>query len=372
MQLDILYKAESQIKKEDLLLLANKDSTAITLLTSDLISTEIEIGCGFCMIELSSAHALQINDVKINGESIRELIYLSFLLENGKRLQPRTDITGSHHVWCMPIIYPLSAFFSFVQNILPHHYLGKNLFDHYDFYFPESVRISGKNPRLMQDYFFYDSHFSIVEKKDIKTWNEDVKLPFLQVNFDFDEKNCLEEIISNKKKLDFENHVPMQSKQNEIKYGLTKRWKTSYFIQNSKDIDIDLLTNWRQRSTLDFTQWPFLYKLLEQVPAENIVNAYVAELPSGSFITPHKDTKKGKYYKEHCNAVLYLPLSCPEGVYFKFANFGLVNLLGNSIVNNANYSHAVVNDSTHDRFIISLTLLNPSEKIFSVPTCINK
>jgi len=372
MRLDILYQTEFQIHTQDLSLLVNKNITAITLLNADLISAEIEIDYGFCMIELSSTNALQIKDVKIDGESIRELIYLSFLLENGERLQPRTDIKGSHHVWCMPIILPLSAFFSFVHNILPHQYLGKNLFDHYDFYFPESVKISKKYPKLMQDYFLYDSHFSIVEKKNINTWNEDVKLPFLQVHFDFDRKNCLQEIISNKKKLDFENIVPMQTKQNEIEYGLTRKWKTSYFIENSKDDDIDLLTNWRKRSTLDFTQWPFLYNLLERVPAENIINAYVAELPSGSFITPHKDTKKGKYYKGHYNAVLYLPLSCPDGVYFKFANFGLVNLQANCIVNNVNYSHAVVNSSPHDRFIISLTLLNPSEKMFSATTCIYK
>ena len=51
---------------------------------------------------------------------------------------------------------------------------------------------------------------------------------------------------------------------------------------------------------------------------------------------------------------MYVPLSNPENVYFKFANVGLVNLKKISLINNKRFSHSVVNDSVLPRYILNI------------------
>ncbi len=54
---------------------------------------------------------------------------------------------------------------------------------------------------------------------------------------------------------------------------------------------------------------------------------------------------------------MYIPLCSPENVFFKFANFGLVNLKKPNLIDNKRFSHSVVNDSGSPRYILNINFV---------------
>jgi hypothetical protein len=362
MKIDIIFQSDLEISGEDLYITINKKIIDNLTITKDSISFEQESVHGFSMVELKSTKQIYIKDFKINTNSIRELIYLSFLLENNQKLQPRTDIQTPSQTWCMPIVYPLSSFFSFIQNNLPNGYLGKNLFDYFNIFYPESVEISTAHPKILQNYFKYDSYFTIIPKDSI--CNETRNIPFYEIDLHYDFNTLLNEVKTNLSFIDFDKHKPNQYNINNQEFAVRDPWKKSYFMKSTnKDFiaDIDYHRHiaddelpWAERFAWDIKKWPCLFKFLKLIPAKTIVNGYLAELPAGSFIYPHADNVGEKYFKNDNPAVMYVPLCNPENVFFKFANSGLVNLNKISLINNKRFSHAVVNDSDTARYILNI------------------
>jgi hypothetical protein len=356
MKIDIIFQSDLEILEEDLYITINKKIIDNLTITKDSISFVQESVHGFSMVELKSTKQIYIKDFKINTNSIRELIYLSFLLENNQKLQPRTDIQTPSQIWCMPVIYPLSTFFSFIQNNLPNGYLGKNLFDYFNIFYPESIEISSAHPKIIQDYFRYDSCFTIIPKESIK--NEPTTAPFNEMDFDYSSKNLLDEVKRNLLSIDFGAERPHQYNINNQEFAVKDPWKKSYFIKSPNiDAMVDKPLSWEERFMWNIEKWPCLFQFLESIPAKKIVNGYLAELPSVSFIFPHSDNENEKYFRNDNPAVMYVPLCSPENVYFKFANFGLVNLKKISIINNKRFSHSVVNDSVLPRYILNINFV---------------
>jgi hypothetical protein len=249
----------------------------------------------------------------------------------------------------------LSAFFSFSQNNLPNGYLGKNLFDYFDIFFPESVEICSDHPQILRDYFLHDAHFSIIPQHQILN-NKNIHKPFNEIDFHYNQESIFAEIKKNLSSIDFGLDKPHQYDTNKDEFKINNPWKKSYFIK-SPNTAIDGSNNttaWQERFVWKKQEWPFLFEMLQGLPAENIINGYLAELPNKAFIFPHNDNNNEEYFKKNNISTLYIPLCSPENVFFKFANHGLVNLKKANLIDNKRFSHSVVNDSGFPRYILNI------------------
>jgi hypothetical protein len=357
MNIKITYDSNNILNQNDLNITFNEKIIDNVKILDSIIEFDLDTNHGYHMLKMSVRQPLFIKDLKIDNNSIRELLYLSFLLEENKKLQPRTDIQNSSQVWCMPIIYPLSSFFSFIQNNIPNGYLGKNLFDYFDMFFPESVTISSRHPKILQDYFLYDSNFSIIPKSVILN-NNKMKKAFDETNFYHDQEKILNEIKKNLPLIDFNLDRPHQYVVNNNEFNVKDPWKKSYFIKRldkTFDIGNPSKASWKERFAWKPQEWPYLFELLESLQLQNIIQGWLAELPPNAFIFPHNDNTNQKYFENDNSSVMYIPLCSPENVFFKFANFGLVNLNKISLIDNKRFSHAVVNDSSLSRYILNIT-----------------
>lgn len=307
---------------------------------------------GFARLDIQSIKPLNILDVHIDGNSIRELLYLSFLTENGQRSQPRTDIQNPDAVWTLPIIYPLSQMFSYVQNTLRPGVLGKNIFEQWHLFMPESVKIKKTNPKVLQDFFYKDSQFTLMSKKQ-PAWGADNLLPYEKAFVPGDIKKVNKEFEEHIGRMNFSPGYASQNEKNVKEFGLEDTWKYLYVVEQDNN---ENMSDWKQRFALDNKIFKELYQFIDQIPKRNVHQGYIAELPSGSFIFPHCDSKPDKWGDLPGCAVLYIPLKHTSNVYFKFANYGLVDLNGPSYINNRRYCHSVVNDSDTPRYILSLSL----------------
>ena len=356
MNVKIIYESAEILNQNNLKITYNNKEKNNLKIFDDVIEFESADKFGYSMMTISSQKNITIKDVRIDDNSIREMIYLSFLLDKDKKLQPRTTLQNCTQIWCMPIIYPLSAFFSFCQNNIPNGYLGKNLFDYFDLFFPESIEISRSHPKVLRDYFFYDSHFSVIPKHSI--CDKYLQKPFVETDGFYDFEKVLAEIRKNLSLIDFIKDKPHQYSKNNVEFDVKNPWKKSYFL---KSTDSSTYTEnkgnsspWRERFLWKKTEWNCLFELLECLPAKNILNGFLAELPPGAFIFPHNDNRDEKYFKTNNPSVMYIPLSSPDHVFFKFANFGLVNLKKTNLIDNRRFSHAVVNDSAKPRYILNI------------------
>lgn len=307
---------------------------------------------GAARLDLRSSSPLVVEDVQIDDNSIRELLYLSFLTENGQHSQPRTDIQNGNVVWTLPIIYPLSQMFSYVQNTLRAGTLGQDILKDWHLFVPESVEIRKSNPRILQDFFAMDAQFTLVTKNQ-PPWGSDNRLPFEKASVPGNIQLVNDEFEKQSSTLNLSPGYATQNEKNIKEFGLEDTWKYLYVIEQDNNKE---MSDWRERFSLDKAVFPQLYNFIDQIPKINIHQGYIAELPSGSFIFPHCDCKPSRWGEIEGCAVLYTPMKQTSDVYFKFANFGLVDLSGPSYINNRRYCHAVVNDSPHPRYILSLTL----------------
>jgi len=358
MNLKIKYNSNNILNQNDIQITLDKKIVENIVISDDVIEFNSDSKFGFHMIKMSSKCPVFIKDLKLDDNSLRELKYWSFLLENNKKLQPRTDIQNLSQLWCMPIIYPLSAFFSFSQNNLPNGYLGKNLFDYFDIFFPESVEISSNHPKILRDYFSYDAHFSIIPKHQISNGKNTHK-PFEEINFQYDEERIFVEIKKNLLSIDFGLDKPHQYDNNKDEFQINDPWKKSYFIKSPHTaIDNQYnITSWEERFVWKKQEWPCLFELLKNLPAKNIINGYLAELPNNTFIFPHNDNNNEEYFKKNNISTMYIPLCSPENVFFKFANYGLVNLKKSNLIDNKRFSHSVVNESGSPRYILNINFV---------------
>lgn len=323
---------------------------------------ENNLNSGFNMLTVKSKDSITFNDIKIDGDSMRELFYLNFLLDNKKKIQPGNTIDNESQIWCMPLILPLSSYFSFIQSTLPNGYIGKNLFDFYDFYFPESIILDNSYPSLIRDYFSYDDRFSILKKNTQQVWREKLKIPYCGVDLDVNKEKIFKEYTYNSDDILLKTIHQAGKDVYKTHYNKTDSWKYEFFIRKAEENE---KSTWKERFVLDKKKWPILFSFLDSLETEDITSAFIAELPPKTFILPHCDSRDGQMGNSKDNDILYVPLSIPDNVYFKFSHFGLVNLARPSFINNRLYSHSVINDSENKRYILSLTLYKNNLKLLN-------
>lgn len=305
------------------------------------ISIDTDVLAGFNKISVSSNTPCKILDVKIDGDSVRELLYLSYTTtESGEICNPDTELS-SNKQWIFPILYPLSFFVGYVKSTIPNGILGSNIFDSYKFYYPESVLLSTDFPNVIIDFFQRDAVFGIVKK----TNNMVQQIPFVSAP---DYAQVTDELIKKLVSNNIDCNVSGSSSLINANEYNASGWRYSYFIKAHNSA-----CQWQERFVWDKDNYPELIDFLNLVPDQNIIRAFYAELMPHSFIYPHQDSFD-KSWNNSSMTRYYIPLSVNDRVYFKFSNYGTVDLTTNNFVNVRNHVHAVVNNSDQVRKILAI------------------
>lgn len=324
------------------------------LVQGDVIEIDQDVNNGFYLLEVSSSNQFTVESVSVDDVSIQELLYLSWVDNNGVKIQPRTTVNIGE-TWVMPLIFPLSAMFSEVKNQIPNDHLGQNLFEKFEIFTPESVELSGDYNSVIKDFFLKDLRFRVIPKQS-KTWfDENNLLPYEKSDLPYPREQLLQELSSNRQLLAMNDNLGYKQRI-QSQFDTADTWKYQFFLRNENRAPPSNLQHWTQRFLWDQTQWSVLIDFLNSIDCTDIVQGYIAELPPRSWIYPHSDSWSDRWSEHPGVARLYLPLTVNDRVFFKFADFGLVDLSKASWINNRRYTHAVVNDSDETRYILSLAL----------------
>lgn len=340
--MSITICTSSPVLAQDINLLLDDLPVEFTI-NKNSIALEKKLEKGFYLLKLKSYRSLKINDILIDGNSIRHLKWLSFSRVDNKIFQPSDEIWSDKQEWILPIIYPISCFYNFSFSNIRGGQFGKNLFDLFDFYFPEKIQLGSEYPNVIKSYFDQDSEFKIIPKSD-KNWYHGSDHPFKMIKINYDRNAILKEIEDNIKldNLNFDEQKITQVEFNQKEFGYENPWAQVYFLRSNKFIN-DLL-------------WNHLKIFCNSLPVKQILHGFISKLPSKSFIYPHCDSSIDRWGSPPGIVDLYVPLGDTQNIFFKFGKFGCVDLTGISIINNRKYPHAVVNDSNRDRFILSLKI----------------
>ena len=326
------------------------DPVSFSIKDNDII-IQSEKQPGFYLFKLKSKFRIKILDVIMDGDSIRNMRWLSFTKKGDNIFQPSDRINDPDEIWCLPLIYPLSSMYNYVLSKIPNGLYGSNLHEKYTFFFPQKIKISNNHPGVLQSYFKHDSCFGIASK-DSSSIVLGADVPFRTFDLAYDRAGIENEIINAIKKqhLVFERKtLPHQTKLNSEEYGYPNPWNYTFFMRSTSSGAIT------QRFELQ-GEWKNLLAMLENLKVKHIKHGFISILPKGSYIYPHCDSMDGRWNNDPDHIDLYVPLVSNQKVYFKFGNFGLVDLRYPHFINNRRFAHSVVNDSDQDRFILSLKI----------------
>jgi len=278
---------------------------------------------------------LKITNVKINGDDIKHTIYLSYIEDQGKKIQPTTEIWKSGLTWTLPFGNPLSMWFVLTSKKFENGLYGSNLYERFVIYYPESVQVEDNHPNVVKDYFKYDFDFTVINKSDLDITN----IPFQYVDIgmsDVDFENCKNEILENIDKLS----------------DIQQYWHTDRKNQTDTAYDPKVWIRFPVIEMGEYTEVSeFLIqtrKLLESLDINNIEYAGIAMTKSKGAIKPHVDDKiVDDTYRSLANYInLQFGITVNPGAKMKLAGIGLIPLDdGAFILNNGIYNHSLVNDN---------------------------
>jgi hypothetical protein len=108
----------------------------------------------------------QIQQASIGGCDLRQQFFLSWMQNHdGSQVQPATEFWQPNQTWVLPFAYPLSGWLEMVERKIPNYMFGQNLFDHWHFYYPQSVQLDpAQFPPMVRDFYQHNVSFSMVPK----------------------------------------------------------------------------------------------------------------------------------------------------------------------------------------------------------------
>jgi hypothetical protein len=356
--LEILFACDEELSDRDLVAEIDQETTAFHVEDSK-IKFPYHPQSGFALLTMSCSKKVEIKDILIEGNSIRILKYLCFGYDHkiDKIFQPATIIDDPAQIWCMPLMFPLSLFHAKVYNQLGNGLLGNNLFQSHKLFLPGKVVLNNTWPRVIRDFFSQDHDFHIVDRESTSEFCApgNVGRAFVPVDLKVNSEALYQELKHNEHLLDPYYIELSQTPDNKREFGVKTFWSQYRILEKEKSNETQQQSPWQTRFRLDPAQWPVLYQLLDSLPCDNIVRATWLKLPAGCFIYPHNDGSS-VYDQRLCNSMLYITANHLEGVYFKYAGFGLVPTQYPNLTNPYCYTHSVVNAANTDRWVLGVTL----------------
>lgn len=333
------------------------DSNSVDYAVSDNnIILSADIPNGFHMLELAlidpAADAnIRINTAELDGVDFRQTLYTMFKKE-GRNKHQTTILTSNDRVLYLPFINPISAWIASCSEKIPGVLYASGLYENLAVYYPESITVPSTYPKLVQDFFSTNLSFHThsAELLNDAYYNQQVPYVDLIGKIQYDEDQLYAELMSELEYLKSTSRIPAQHEYN--KATGSGRWLTNDLIFSApSEYSLDTKFN------IDKTRVPTLYKLFEELDLDVIIHAFLGILGPNEFIAPHSDDY-ASYPKiiEHfggCSQI-YIPIKFKQGNYFKLNNVGLLPLTGPILINNHNFCHALVNNSSDYRFGIGI------------------
>ena len=312
------------------------------------ITTNLAVGMHVIRLAtLEQHHKITITDVRINAVSIRNTIYLSWVEDqHGIRTQPATCVWQPSQTWILPVMNPVSAWLTEVNRHVTPEKLSDNLWQKYDFYFPESITVDPGCPQVVRDFFSHDLGFSAITKGSPRR-----KYPYRRVThdkFDFSTLPLVrQEILNN---LDyFYLHSQTSS------HCRNEKFEDSNYVENHWKF-MHLLRHNQSGWLIDTNLYPHLMHLIQALPGK-IISGFVSITHPRSYITPHADNwfYNDPDYSPGCSA-LYISVDNQPGSMFRMAGVGAVPNDTAVLVNTTDYTHSVINTTDDYRIIVSVRI----------------
>jgi hypothetical protein len=309
-----------------------------------VIETDIEFGVHQLSVAIIQGHRLDITDVHIDGASLRISIYLSYIDQGQQRMQPATVIWETDQIWRLPFGNPVSFWMELVYKKLNNGEFGKNLFDKYYIYYPDSIELDNTFPSVVRSFFKHNFDFVCLEKTTPMS-----QLPYHPVNLVVNNEKkqlAISEINCQKDWIQEQAHFIAQTQYNRTdpNHDPSKEWIRIYLING--------------KTLVDPKKFPAVYDLVDSMGLTDIKIMYIGILPPGGYISPHKDRVSSNPYENDLYCNLYIPLSWEQGNYFKFSGTSIIHDSQPLIVNILDYVHSVVNTSNNEqnRIILGIRL----------------
>ena len=283
-------------------------------------------------------------DAKLNGVSFRQTLYTMYCNKDNKK--QTTTLTTTDNILYLPFINPISQWIASCSEKIPGRLYAHSLYKELAVYYPESVKISDKFPRIMQDYMGHYTDFYVHPQAVLADPYYNPIVPYVALpNLKYDNKALYNELFANLEFLRNTARDPAQNKYNKADTTSNTYWQVFDFIIKSNE------------NILSAEQFPELHKLLAYLNIDEILHGFIGILGPGEYIVPHVDQYEGmEYVMEQYGGCgqLYIPVNFKEGNYFKFTDVGMMPLTGPMLINTQYFSHGLINSSDEYRFAIGI------------------
>ena len=316
-----------------------------------IIQQDVLFGLNLIKIKLIQGSKVIINDLMLNDVSVRQTLYLAY---NENLKVNSTWLTTQRPELVIPFGNPLSWWIGLCNKKIPNLYYGKNLYEFYDIYYPESIEINDQFPRLMRDFMRYNFDFCLVKKEKQILHNKN--LPWIKINLNYNEQALFNEFNRNQDLLSSNYYKPKQNLYN-IKEKNSQQWEVAMAIHDN------LIIEYTEK---DF---PEFFKLINYIRSENIhiLHAYIGKVNTNGYVAPHVDDhykhETGYEHTSGCSQ-FFIPIGWRAGNYLKFDGVGFIPFEQSTyIVNNSDFMHGSVNVSDTPRFTIGIYCIFTEENL---------
>ena len=359
-QILIPFKCDQPVDHHSFILTLNNSLISYQIENNDIIiNTEIGIGINSLTIKLINAKenfVLKIKDFILNKVSARQTLYLAFCQIESKNVNT-TWLTNRDNIITIPFGNPISWWLSECSKKIPNTYYGTNLYEKFDLFYPESIEIDNKFPRLMQDFMKHNLGFHVVAKTEYDHPLHNKKIPYLNIDLDYDENLLFKEFLKNVELLNNNYYKPKQNEYNSQEIEKLELWRVAMAVPTVESQD----SSWKENILYSQEDFPLFYDLLERITAiggVRIVHAFIGQVKPYSYVAPHVDDfsrRDARYLNTGGCAQFFIPIGWKPGNYYKFADVGLIPCdQGALLSSNGDFMHGSVNTSDGVRFTIGI------------------
>lgn len=307
----------------------------------------LRVGTHMLKIRQRSDHLLRVKSVLINHCSMGDTIYLSYGMDEGRRIQPLTELYKPGIEWYLPFGFPMIRWLDLVASKFRHYDLGSNLYEKYDIYYPVPKDIDDRYPQLVRDFFAYDFDFTVVDKN---TDNHRL-IPYTPAEFDAETVNALARRV--------EQYLADGSMEYILKTGVqdyqapldNANWKPGSW-RYWHLVSFDKKTKTAQWNVTE-EQWPEVWQIMRDHNITEVCEIRLAFLDPECYMYPHKDEEYNEQFAGACQ--YHIPLNFGKDNWLKIAGVGVFELSeGSRALNVSQYTHTVINCTKELRYALLL------------------
>lgn len=322
-----------------------------TIGTCDQLHTSLTVpsGTGIRMltVEMLEPGRVEIVDVKINGSSVRHLLYLSWTSDVVQKWQPCTALWEQNQTWHLPFGTPVSWWIDCVLEKIPQHMMGQDLSQYWDIMYPKRINLPSTFPPVVRDFFAKDFSFTAVAKN-----SDPVDRPWRELAIDPAEVTAIaNQSMTLWKQGQFDSVIKREFDQDQYNRVDDPAWTAGRW-------EICKLLKWNSQThmaepAIDTDLLPEFFDWIKKFT--HVHHAQINFLQPNSYIAPHRDFGPGDLLPDApprgCTQC-YIPLQWQPGSYLKLAGAGILDTSRAWAINNADFTHSVVNTSNTVRSVL--------------------